>query len=134
MRVMVRHTNTEISYAPFYIHSFQLEQTHFSVEIEKLSFTYSQLSQIDNTADKLRWCRYKKELFQRDVAEYVGIDRRTYVAYEKKVLDAYPIDKMEKIAELFEVEITDLLDGYNLFLYNGQGQKIKALRKNKGMT
>jgi len=30
--------------------------------------------------------------------------------------------------------ITDLLDDYNLFLYNGQEQQIRKLRKSMGLT
>ena len=32
---------------------------------------------------KLRWLRYQKGLRQRDVADYAGIDRSTYVHYEE---------------------------------------------------
>ena len=41
---------------------------------------------------------------------------------------------MEKIAELFAVPVTDLLDEFNLFLYNGQGQQIKEMRRRRQMT
>ena len=34
---------------------------------------------------------------------------------------------MEKIAQLFEVPVDMLLDDYNLFLRNGQGEQIKAI-------
>ena len=36
---------------------------------------------------------------------------------------------MEKLAELFEVPLEDLLDDYNLFLLRGQGAQIKAIRQ-----
>ena len=41
---------------------------------------------------------------------------------------------MEKIAQLFEVPVDMLLDDYNLFLRNGQGNQIKAIRTKLGMT
>jgi len=88
---------------------------------------------IANTADKLRWCRYRKGLLQRDVADYADIDRSTYVHYEEATRDFYPLDKMEKLAELFEAPLEDLLYEYNLFLYRGQGRQIKAMRKAQGM-
>jgi len=130
---MVRHTDMGISYAPFYVHSFPFVQPHFLVDSEKFNLAYSDLSKIENTADKLRWCRYHKGLLQRDVADYAGIDRSTYVHYEDATRDFYPLDKMKKLSELFEAPIEDLLDEYNLFLYRGQGREIKAMRKARGM-
>lgn len=132
--IMVRHTDTGISYAPLYIHSFPLVQPHFLVDAEKFNLAYSDLSKIDNTADRLRWCRYHKGLLQRDVADYTGIDRGTYWSYEETTRNLYPLDKMEKIAELYGVSITELLDEYNTFLYIGQGKQLKSLRKNEGLT
>ena len=41
---------------------------------------------------------------------------------------------MEKIAQLFEVPVERLLDDYNLFLRNGQGKQIKAIRMKLGLT
>lgn len=41
---------------------------------------------------------------------------------------------MEKIAQLFEVPVDMLLDDYNLFLRNGQGKQIKAIRTKLGLT
>ena len=41
---------------------------------------------------------------------------------------------MEKIAQLFEVPVDMLLDDYNLFLRNGQGKQIKAIRMKLGLT
>jgi Predicted transcriptional regulator len=130
---MVRHTDMGISYAPFYVHSFPFVQPHFLVDSEKFNLTYSDLREIESTADKLRWCRYRKGLLQRDVAGYAGIDRSTYVHYEDATRDFYPLDKMKKLAKLFEAPLEDLLDEYNLFLYRGQGRQIKAVRKARGM-
>ncbi len=65
---------------------------------------------ITETADKLRWLRYQKGLRQRDVADYAGIDRSTYVHYEEYGKDLYPPEHMEKIAQLFEVPVETLLD------------------------
>lgn len=41
---------------------------------------------------------------------------------------------MERIAQLFEVPVERLLDDYNLFLRNGQGKQIKAIRMKLGLT
>lgn len=93
---------------------------------------FSDFAEISETADKLRWLRYQKGLWQRDVADYAGIDRSTYVHYEEYGKDAYPLEHMERIAQLFEVPVDSLLDDYNLFLRNGQGEQIKAIKRNWG--
>lgn len=126
---MVRHTDGGIIYAPHYVHSFPLVQPHFLANAEKFNLAYSDLSEIESTADKLRFCRYRKGLLQRDVADYAGIDRSTYVHYEEVGRDYYPVDKLEKIAELFGVSVTRLMDGYNRFLYEGQGVQLTEIRE-----
>lgn len=73
-------------------------------------------------------------LLQREVAEYAGIDRTTYIHYESKEINSYPADKLEKLAELFGINIDDLLDDYNRFIYDGQGWQIRKLRKSMGLT
>ncbi len=85
-------------------------------------------------SDKLKWYRVNNGLLQRDVAIAMGVDRTTYSRYEENVLEAYPLDKLAKAAELFQVDVTVLLDEYNLFLYYGQGQQIKRLRKSLKLT
>lgn len=62
------------------------------------------------------------------------IDRTTYSRYEENILETYPLDKLSKAAELFQIDVTDLLDDYNLFLYHNQGQQIKRLRKSLNFT
>ena len=41
---------------------------------------------------------------------------------------------MRKIAALFEVPVTELLDEYNLFLYYGQGEQIRNMRRLRNMS
>ena len=62
------------------------------------------------------------------------LDRTTYSRYEENILDAYPLDKLKKAAELFQIDVTSLLDEYNLFLYKGQGEQIKRLRQSLKLT
>ena len=64
----------------------------------------------------------------------MGVDRTTYSRYEENLLEAYPLDKLTKAAELFGIDVTVLLDDYNLFLYHGQGRQIKELRKSMKLT
>lgn len=85
-------------------------------------------------SDKLKWYRYQNGLLQSEVAKVMKVDRTTYSRYEENVLEAYPLDKLAKAAELFHIDITSLLDDYNLFLYRNQGQQIKRLRKSLKLT
>ncbi|NLT15680.1 MAG: helix-turn-helix domain-containing protein [Clostridiales bacterium] len=128
---MVKHALKEVLYAPLYIHSFQLLLPHRMDEAAK--FNGLDPDRLVSTADKLRYYRYKKALLQREVADYAGIDRSTYIKYEAG-LDYYPPDKLGKIAELLGVDIADLLDKYNAFIRNGQGPQIRALRRQMRLT
>ena len=103
---------------------------HKFQDAEKFNLQFPDFSEITETADKLRWLRYQKCLRQRDVADYAGIDRSTYVHYEEYRKDLYPPEHMEKIAQLFEVPVDTLLDDYNLFLR----KQIKAIRMKLGLT
>lgn len=132
--IMVRHSITGVIYAPLYRHSFQLLQPHFLMDAEKFNITYTDPSMLTTTADKLRYFRYKKALLQRNVADYAGIERTTYSAYEENTRDYYPLDVLVRIAELLGVEIIYLLDDYNAFLYRGQAEQIKGLRKQLELT
>ena len=122
--VMVQHSPTGISYSPLYLYSFRFprymdtEPLHPPVTI----------------ADKLRYYRNKKSLRQQDVADYLGIERATYSGYEDDSHEYYPLDVLERIAVLLEVDFTELLDDYHLFLHKGQGNQVRALRESKGLT
>ena len=41
---------------------------------------------------------------------------------------------MKRIAELYGIDVTDLLDDFNTFLYNGQGKQIRQRRKAMNLT
>lgn len=123
MVIMARNDTTQINYAPLYIHSFKLQPKQILKCLNP-----------QTVSDKLCFYRLQKGLLQKEVADFAGIDRRTYSHYEKSDRDYYPIENMEKLAELYGVPVTELLDEYNLFLYNGQGKQIKALRERKNIT
>ena len=131
MIIMVKHTPEGVAYAPLYIHHFQLILPHYLAEGEK--FNAIGPDKLISTADKLRYYRYKKALFQREVADYAGLDRSTYIRYENG-MDYYPPDKLAKIAELLEVDVSELLDDYNAFLRDDQGWQIKSLRRSMKLT
>ena len=110
-----------------YIHSFRFiesKDTSYSVKYNLLTSP----DDLKTVADKLRYYRLLKNLKQSDVAEYIGLDRSIYSGYETASRDYYKPEIMDKIAELFEVDVSLLLDDYAMFIYNGQGAYIKTLR------
>ena len=132
--VLAANVAGTLKVAPLQILKFPVVLPHKFLDAEKFNLRFSDASEITEIADKLRWLRYQKGLRQRDVADYAGIDRSTYVHYEEYGKDLYPPEHMEKIAQLFEVPVETLLDDYNLFLRNGQGNQIKAIRTKLGLT
>ena len=132
--VLVANVAGTLKVAPLQILKFPVVLPHKFLDAEKFNLRFSDASEITEIADKLRWYRYQKGLRQRDVADYAGIDRSTYIHYEEAGRDFYPKEHMEKLAELFEVPLEDLLDDYNLFLLRGQGAQIKAIRQRLGLT
>ena len=132
--LMVRNVSGNITFSPMFIHSFPLLAPHHLLESEKFNLRFTDPSQITEIADKLRWLRYRKALLQREIADLIGIDRGTYIRYEEYGHDYYPLEHMTKLAELYEIPVTDLLDDFNLFLYNNQGMQIRAKRMQLGLS
>ena len=117
-----------------FIYTFPLLAPHHLLESEKFNIRFPDPSQITETADKLRWYRYRKALLQREIAELIGIDRGTYIRYVEYGHDYYPLEHMEKLAQLYGVPVTELLDDFNLFLYNDQGKQIREIRNRLGLS
>ena len=132
--ILISNISGSVKVAPLQILQFPVVLPHKFQDAEKFNLQFSDFSEITETADKLRWYRYQKGLRQRDAADYAGIDRSTYIHYEEAGRDFYPKEHMEKLTELFEVPLEDLLDDYNLFLLRGQGEQIKAIRQRLGLT
>ena len=114
--ILISNVSGAVKVAPLQILQFPVILPHKFQDAEKFNLRFSDASEITEIADKLRWYRYQKGLRQRDAADYAGIDRSTYIHYEEAGRDFYPKEHMEKLAELFEVPLEDLLDDYNLFL------------------
>ena len=124
--VLAANVAGTLKVAPLRILKFPVILPHKFLDAGKFNLRFSEASEITEIADKLRWYRYQKGLRQRDVADYAGIDRSTYIHYEEAgrdyCRDYYPKEHMEKLAELFEVLLEDFWDDYNLFLLRGQGE------------
>ena len=121
-------------FKPLYAFSLKSEENPLSQEAIEFLTSNPNPDLLSRTSEKLRWYRYKNNLLQKDIAKKIGIDRSTYIHYESTTHDLYPQDKLKKLANLFGINIKKLLDDYNLFLYNGQGKQIKALRNAMGLT
>ncbi len=117
-----------------FIYQFPLLAPHHLLESQKFNILYPSPDMITQTADKLRWYRYRLGLLQRDIADIIGIDRKTYIHYEEDGKDYYPLEHMSKLAELFGVPVTELLDEYNTFLYNDQGKQLRERREALGLS
>ena len=132
--VLYQNEQGKTIYAPLYVFSFCFSRPLKLTDAQRFLRKYPNPNKIKTIADKLRYYRYKKSLLQRDVADKAGIDRSTYISYETDGRDYYPVDKLKAIAMLYDVNVTSLLDDYNRFLYDGQGQQIRAIRKSMGLT
>lgn len=117
-----------------YIHSFRFLTKRHLTQAQRFLFENPNPNRLESVSDKLKWYRIRNGFLQRDIAKIMEVDRTTYSRYEENVLEAYPLDKLSKAAELFGIHVTAMLDEYNLFLYQGQGLQIKRLRKSMKLT
>ena len=44
-----------------------------------------------------------------------------------------PIEMVKRLAKFYDVPVTDFLDEFNKFLYDGQANRIRAYRESLGM-
>ena len=132
--VLYRFQKGKVLYAPLYIHSFRFLTNRHLTKVQMYLYENPNPEKLTTVSDKLKWYRYQNGLLQSQVAKAIGVNRTTYSHYEENALESYPPDKLSKAAELFGIDVTALLDEYNLFLYYGQGAQIKRLRKSMKLT
>ena len=132
--LMVRSVGTASRYAPLYVHSFRLVAPKKLTEAERFHLRYHRYEDIETVADRLRWCRHHLGLTQREVEALTGLGHSLYMNLENGDCDRFPADVADRLAGLYRIPVTDLLDGYNLFLYRGQGCQLKQLRARYGMN
>ena len=128
-----KHNNKNVI-LPMYLHSFRFIAPKKVSEVQKFALKFPTADKLTTVADKLRYYRHQKGLYQSDVADYLGLERSTYIEYENPDRDYYSAEVMDKLADLFCVDVYDLLDDYNKFLYDGQGRNIKEFRKQLKIT
>lgn len=115
-----------------YVHSIKYIIGKDYNECDKFNLEITNSCDIDDIKEKLRYFRLKNSLSQEDVAEYIGIDRKTYRSYENDTR-IYPINIMHKMANMYNIDVNLLLDDYHKFIYFGQGKNIKRIRTELGL-
>lgn len=118
-------------YAPLYVLSFRLPAAHCTADAQKFSCAYEDLHSI---SERLRWCRYRLGLMQKEVAQRVGISQTLYEEMERGDCLEYPAQAVDKLAALYQVPVEDLLDEYSRFLYDGPIDQIRAARERLGLS
>jgi transcriptional regulator with XRE-family HTH domain len=131
--LLCRNEGGAIRYAPLCIHTFRLVAPRKLLEAQLFNQRYQSYAEIKSIPDRLRWCRHHLGLTQEEVARRVGISRASYIDLEQNAVDHYKKETVDKLAALFGIPSTDLLDEYNLFLYQGQGARIHAYRTSLGL-
>lgn len=131
---MCKTENEIVRYAPLCIYSFRLIAPRKLVEAQQFNRQYRRYDEISNVQDRIRWCRHNMGLLQKDVAELIGISYWDYKSLETGVVDYYPKEIVDKLAELFGIPADELLDDYNRFLYKGQGEMIQEYRERLGLN
>ena len=70
---------------------------------------------------------------QVEVAEKVGMTHSVYKAIEEGFTQHIDPEKVERLAQFYDVPVTDFLDEFNHFLYDGQANRIRAYRESMGL-
>ena len=122
-----------VGYAPLCVISFRVSSPHRLQDAQQLLRKYRSYDEITFVPDRLRWQRHRLGMMQKEVAHRVGITRAVYFGMEDGTVDCWQIETVDKLSKLFSIPLTDLLDEYNRFLYEGQGKSIETLRKESGL-
>jgi len=70
---------------------------------------------------------------QVEVADKVGMTHSVYKAIEEGFTQHIDPEKVERLAQFYGVPVTDFLDEFNRFLYDGQANRIRAYRESMGL-
>ena len=70
---------------------------------------------------------------QTEVAQRIGMSDSAYKAIEAGVTQHIPKEVVEKLAQFYQLPVTDFLDEFNRFLYDGQAIRIRAYRETLGL-
>ena len=133
MYVLCANLGNHGRFAPLYIHSFRLCAPHKILESTMMNQTYRSYEEIAGIPDRLRWLRHSKGLMQRETAQIAGVSRSVYIDIECGITRRLPGCLILNLSQFYGVPVSDFLDDYNQFLFDGQAQRIQAYRKKLGM-
>lgn len=126
--------NSKPVFAPL-LQKVLVAEKHLIIRSEKqVAYAHQPYSSLQSVPDRIRWLRLQRRITQKEAAERVGVGRATYVDYETGTIERFDPAVIRRIAELYEVPVTDLLDRYNAFLMSGQGEQIQQWRISLGMN
>ena len=128
-----RSFSSKVAYAPLYVHSFALCAPRKILEATQFHQRYRRYEEIASIPDRLRWCRHSKGLTQVEAAQKVGMTRHAYKAVEEGLTQRLEPEQAERLAQFYGVPVTDFLDEFNQFRYDGQAVRIRAYRELLGM-
>ena len=103
-------------------------------EAFSLNRRYRRYEEIGSVPDRLLWRRHELGLRQKDAAARIGVTRSVYNSLETGKTQSCDPEALDRLAALYRVPVSGLLDGYSRFLLNGQGQAIQQLRASLNMT
>ncbi len=121
-------------FKPLYILSFRVTATKKISGAFSLNRRYRRYEEIDSVPDRLRWRRHELGLRQKDAAARIGVTRSVYNSLETGETQSCDPEALDRLAALYRIPVSDLLDGYSRFLMTGQGQAIQQLRASLNMT
>ncbi len=132
--LLYKEEHGRLTYKVQYILTFPFKIPSWLPAHEKYLLVYSSPDCLEKTSQKIRYFRHKNCMYAKDVAKYLGMDRTNYGHYEEVAYEYCPLAILEKLATLYHIPVTDLMDDYHLFLYNGQGNRVLQYRKNLHLT
>lgn len=122
MYIMSHTENGKTKHSPLFVLSFRLMAPRKLLETQLLNKKYHSYEDIDNIPDRLRFCRHKLGLMQKEVAQIIGIPRITYINLETGNQNGFYKTTADKLSKLYNIPVYDLLDDYNRFLSCRQGK------------
>ena len=133
MYIMTCKEDGKFKHAILYVLTLCLRAPRKLLDAQNFYKQYGCYEDIDNIPDRLRFCRHRLGLMQKEVARMAGISRNTYINLETGNLNSFNKATADKLATIFEIPVYDLLDGYNRFLCDGQARQIQEYRATYGL-
>lgn len=134
--VLCRRVGEEVRLAPLCVRSLQVLRLGgpHAREVWRFMARYPRYEDATRVPDRLRWLRYQAGLTQQEAAERAGVSREVYIRLETGDCERFPLDAMDKLAEVFGVPGGELLDGYNRFLAGNPAREIRGFRERAGLS